>query len=353
MRTYAAAAARRLGDLPTLYRLAHDANPNVVAAAIDGLSVSAGHDADSVYIDALESNDDQLIRSATSALRGSHDSRALLALSTALERLSALRRETTRDGRVALLDRIKEFGGAPVAAALAPYLVDIDSVVATRAADDVEAWTGRRPRVTPHPLPPIAPPDFADLATLEQTRVTIEMEDGSTFSIELHAVDAPTNSARFVRLARAGYFNGLTFHRVVPFFVVQGGSPDANEYAGDSLFTRDEVGVENTRGSVGVSTRGHDTGDGLVYINVVDNATLDHEYTVFACGDRRVGCTRWDAGGCAHSASDGSRARRHLRKGGSPMHSEALNSNDMTRPERGAACGDRSSGNFRLSLPDW
>ena len=69
---------------------------------------------------------------------------------------------------------------------------------------------------------------------------------------------------------------------MVPFFVVQGGSPLANEYVGDGPFTRDEVGLENRRGTVGVSTRGRDTGDGQIFVNTVDNVRLDHDYTVFA-----------------------------------------------------------------------
>jgi cyclophilin family peptidyl-prolyl cis-trans isomerase len=69
----------------------------------------------------------------------------------------------------------------------------------------------------------------------------------------------------------------------VPNFVVQGGSPGANEYAGAGPFTRDELGLQgNWRGTVGLSTRGRDTGDAQMFINLVDNVRLDHEYTVFA-----------------------------------------------------------------------
>jgi cyclophilin family peptidyl-prolyl cis-trans isomerase len=51
---------------------------------------------------------------------------------------------------------------------------------------------------------------------------------------------------------------------------------------------RDEVGLEmHTRGTVGISTRGRDTGDAQIFINLVDNPFLDFEYTVFArvCAD--------------------------------------------------------------------
>ena len=83
-------------------------------------------------------------------------------------------------------------------------------------------------------------------------------------------------------MARGGYFNGLTLHRVEPNFVVQGGSPNANEYKGAPRFSRDELGIPNYRGTIGLSTRGHDTGDAQIFINTVDNVLLDPLYTVFA-----------------------------------------------------------------------
>ena len=63
-------------------------------------------------------------------------------------------------------------------------------------------------------------------------------------------------------------------------FVIQGGSPGANEYSGDPLFMRDEVGL-HVRGTAGVSTRGRDTGDAQIFVNLVDSPRLDHVYTVF------------------------------------------------------------------------
>src|SRR5258708_9839099 len=133
------------------------------------------------------------------------------------------------------------------------------------------------------PLTRVPTPTFSDLAAIEQTEASIEMADGAVVKLRFHAFDAPTNSARFVRLAKAGVFDGLTFHRVAPFFVVQGPSPNANEYsAPDAPFTRDELGLENLRGTVGLSTRGRDTADGQISVNTVHNPRLDHNYTVMA-----------------------------------------------------------------------
>jgi cyclophilin family peptidyl-prolyl cis-trans isomerase len=146
----------------------------------------------------------------------------------------------------------------------------------------LEAWTGTKPAIAPVAPPALPPVTFAEAAALARTRATIQLATGGEVELEFFPFDAPTNAARFVRLARRGYFDGLTLHRVAPNFVVQGGSPSANEYMGDAPFTRDELALENWRGTVGLSTRGRDTGDGQLYVNLIDNVRLDHDYTIFA-----------------------------------------------------------------------
>jgi cyclophilin family peptidyl-prolyl cis-trans isomerase len=93
---------------------------------------------------------------------------------------------------------------------------------------------------------------------------------------------APATVQRVAALAKAGHYDGLTFHRVVPNFVIQGGSPGANEFMGDAAYMRDEPIRPHVRGTVGISTRGRDTGDAQLFVNLVDLPRLDHQYTVFA-----------------------------------------------------------------------
>ena len=115
------------------------------------------------------------------------------------------------------------------------------------------------------------------------------------FKVRLMPDKAPNTVANFVGLAQGTldpatgkpgkskpYYNGLTFHRIAPNFVVQGGSPGANEYVGTARYMRDEVGLPHLRGAVGISTRGRDRGDAQIFVNLVDNPRFDHEYTVFA-----------------------------------------------------------------------
>jgi cyclophilin family peptidyl-prolyl cis-trans isomerase len=89
-------------------------------------------------------------------------------------------------------------------------------------------------------------------------------------------------AARVLALVHSHYYDGLTWHRVEPDFVIQGGSPGASEYIGFADYFRDELGtVPHLRGTVGMSTRGHDTGDAQWFVNLRDNLRLGRDYTVF------------------------------------------------------------------------
>jgi cyclophilin family peptidyl-prolyl cis-trans isomerase/HEAT repeat protein len=256
VRMYAARAAEALRAGAELERLANDAHDNVRHAAVQALAKVRGHDADAIYMEQLARPDYQLVMAAAEALEGSPNAaRAVPALAAAFKRITEESRDTSRDARVALLERIGELGGKERAAAL-------------------EGPTA----VIQIPTLPVVPVPWV---TARGMRVT--MRRGGTFDLRLFSDEAPATVARVVRLAKEGYYNGLTFHRVVPNFVLQGGSPGANEYMGDGPFMRDELGLRtHARGTLGISTRGRDTGDAQLFINLLDNVRLDHNYTVFA-----------------------------------------------------------------------
>jgi len=283
VRTYAAQAAARIGSTDVLDALAADPSPNVRTVAVKGLFGLGGHGADSVLVAQLDQDDPQLLLTVAELLEGTPSpDEAVGPLIAALARVSQAQRETARDPRLALLERIDEVGSVEQAAELQPYLNDYDPVVAARVAGVLTDWTGEGPVARPFPLQREALPSAEEMARLAGTRVVLEMARGGGIEIRLLVEEAPTHAARFEWLAASGYFDGLTFHRVVTNFVLQGGSPGANEYMGDAAYTRDELGlVSHWRGTVATSTRGRDTGDGQIFINLADNLHLDHDYTVF------------------------------------------------------------------------
>jgi len=279
VRMYAARAAAITNEVSVLERLAFDRDDNVREATLAPLRRLKGDEAEPYFVAALARTDYQVLRTAALELKGAKRTPQLVAgLLDALRRVTAEKKETSRDTRLALLERLMELGDPDQAGSLVPLLRDFDIPVAQRAAGLLQQWTGKTPEIDPQLLPRPAVPAAAELST-EPARVSLK--SGRIFSIRLRSDVAPLAVARFVRLATAGYYNGLTFHRVVPNFVIQGGSPGANEYAGDSLYMRDEISAtSHERGTVGVSTRGRDTGDAQFFINLVDNPRLDFEYTI-------------------------------------------------------------------------
>jgi cyclophilin family peptidyl-prolyl cis-trans isomerase len=203
----------------------------------------------------------------------------LAALVGALERLTAQRKDTSRDTRMALIGRIREQGSAEQAPLFERLLRDFDPKIAEAAAGVLQALTGRSHRAEPRPRPRPAAPGPSELN--ERLVARVDLDTGRFFQVAFDRDAAPLAYARFARLIRARYYDGLTFHRVVPNFVIQGGSPGANEYEGDGPFMRDELSFRpHLRGTVGISTRGRHTGDAQIFVNLVDNARLDFDYTV-------------------------------------------------------------------------
>ncbi len=252
LRLYAVRAAAALKDRPLLETLVHDPHANVVEAAVLALSPLAGHDADAHYLAALSVTEFHTQRAAAMALARSPATATVVpALRDALARLDADTRPGAVDARAALRAALTSLG------------------------------ENLRPA---KPLPqPAAPLTSADLRRLAAPRARVIMKDVGTFELALFTMEAPATVLRFVQLAESGYYNGLTFHRLVPNGIIQGGSPGANEFSSEVPLMRDEVGLwPHVRGAVGISTRGRDTGDGQIFVDLVDNPRYDHTYTVFA-----------------------------------------------------------------------
>jgi cyclophilin family peptidyl-prolyl cis-trans isomerase len=282
VRMYAAKAATVLKDDGALKVLARDVNANVAEAALSGLSKVKGHAADAVYIAALSRTDNQTGVAAGRALVGSKDDAALAALLKSLGAFTALQKDNTRDPRLAILRAIKSLPVKGQGEELQIYLSDFDPQVAGAAAEILTVWTGSQVSASPR-VRVVRGPDMASVLKLKSSHLLITMKSGGVMELEMYPEQAPATVERMVALVRKGYFDGLTLHRWAPNFVVQGGSPGANEVVGDSPFMNDEVGLlPHRRGAVGISTRGHDTGDAQLFIDMNDNDRLNHAYTVWA-----------------------------------------------------------------------
>lgn len=113
----------------------------------------------------------------------------------------------------------------------------------------------------------------------------IHTEHG-VMKVEFFGDDAPGTVENFINLAKDGFYDGLTFHRVIPDFVVQGGCPDGTGAGGPGYTIKCELDGDNQhhdRGVLSMAHAGRDTGGSQFFIchNRKNTAHLDRNHTVF------------------------------------------------------------------------
>ncbi len=101
--------------------------------------------------------------------------------------------------------------------------------------------------------------------------------------IELYPDKAPLTVANFVNLAKRGFYNGLSFHRVIPDFMIQGGCPEGSGRGGPGYRFEDETGngVKHERGVLSMANAGPNTNGSQFFITHVATPWLDGKHTVF------------------------------------------------------------------------
>ena len=122
----------------------------------------------------------------------------------------------------------------------------------------------------------------AKAANLPQVSITTEHGE---IEVELFENEAPNTVANFISLVEKGFYDGLTFHRVLPMFMAQGGCPEGTGEGDPGYNIPCECYFENHRlhfrGSLGMAHAGRDTGGSQFFINFVPSRGLDGRHTVF------------------------------------------------------------------------
>lgn len=119
-----------------------------------------------------------------------------------------------------------------------------------------------------------------DRAKSSRARITTPKGD---MVFTFYADDAPQHSAAFVKLAEAGFYDGLAFHRVEPGFVIQGGDPKGDGTGGPGYNLKAEFNDRpHVRGTVAMARASSpDSAGSQFYICLDDARFLDKQYTVF------------------------------------------------------------------------
>jgi len=137
------------------------------------------------------------------------------------------------------------------------------------------ATMGETKTVAPQPPPKIDPETLA---------AVIEMKKGGKIVFEFYPKDAPNTVDNFITLAKKGFYNGLTFHRVIPGFMAQGGDPQGDGMGGPDYTIKDEFNTrKHIRGTVSMARPESppDSAGSQFFICFEPQPHLDGQYTVF------------------------------------------------------------------------
>jgi HEAT repeat protein/cyclophilin family peptidyl-prolyl cis-trans isomerase len=192
--------------------------------------------------------------------------------------------DATYVARAAVLEALARYGGTEALATLHQALADKEWPVRWRAADLLHGLGD--PNAQPQrPAPLREPPEYFESAALLHPsfspHMLVETHRG-TIEIELDVVNAPLTSARLIAMARAGFFNGMKIHRVVPDFVIQAGDPRGDGEGGPGYTMPDELSVTPyVRGTVGMALDFRDTAGSQFFVTLSPQPHLDAKYTAF------------------------------------------------------------------------
>jgi HEAT repeat protein/cyclophilin family peptidyl-prolyl cis-trans isomerase len=210
---------------------------------------------------------------------------------SAADALGVLRDSTAVPALAELLHRSGTTGDADVRASAAAALAAIHTHDALAALSRVRHDPERRIRETVREALGL-PADSTGAAGPSALRVeppytgpkrtAIVRTERGTIQFTLDAAAAPRTVENFIRLARSGYFDGITFHRVVPNFVIQTGCPRGDGWGGPGYAIPCEYSDRPYRvGTVGMALAGKDTGGSQWFITLSPQPRLEGKYTVF------------------------------------------------------------------------
>lgn len=245
---------------------------------------------------ALRSDDIAVLTNAASALGQRRDRTSIAGLCDAFERLKSpsdvepMVEIAKALGRIASPTDTAESNGvlspemkAKAMATLKAGISDTDLNVARAAAEALQAIDGRDHGGE---LPGASgasefPLNLPQITTPPARQIRLVTQQGDIL-FDLFPGAAPNTVANFVKLVEAGYFNGLSFHRVVPGFVTQDGDPRGDGWGGPGYAIRCEYNdLRYETGTVGMALSGKDTGGSQYFITHAPQPHLDGRYTIF------------------------------------------------------------------------
>jgi cyclophilin family peptidyl-prolyl cis-trans isomerase/HEAT repeat protein len=263
------AARARLREMLT------DPSPLVVGAALSALAGRENTDRVALGLVVAQEHEDPVVRAAAVGVLPREDAGIVEPLGAIWSRA---RDDAQNDARMAMARALAEVPGEEAELLLERIArEDPDWRVRREAAAGMTAPLAVGPLETGRALA-----EYEVLVGEGEIREVLLTLDRGTIRLELYPAVAPLTVESFLGLVEAGYFDGITFHRVVPNFVIQGGDPRGDGSGGPGYQIRCEINtLSYERGTVGMALDGKDTGGSQFFITHTPQPHLDGLYTVF------------------------------------------------------------------------
>lgn len=261
---------------------AYSESPAVVKIAIlESMSKLRDYTEPQLFVQALQTKDQVLVALAAQGLSQDSLSNKIYAQSIAIA-YQSLPKPVDIEAAQMIFNALQTIGDTVVVPALTAALNTPDKSLSQAAAKTLQAITGEdySSRIASY-TEPNEPFHYNDIIALKGARAFIKTNRGN-IEILLQTQDAPLTVLNFARLAQKGFFDRLTFHRVVPNFVIQGGDPRGDSWGSPGYSIRSEYNKRPfLRGSVGMASAGKDTEGCQFFITHAEQPHLDGRYTVF------------------------------------------------------------------------
>jgi len=272
--------------LPRLKAMLADSDQRVLPSVLEALVKMKAPDAPQVLLDALKRDDPVVRAAAASGIGELKPPNGAAALADAYR---FGQRDAMYNARAAALAALTKYGAAEATPVLKSAFADKDWTVRVRAVmllRELDPAAAADADAQIRPAPTTLAPDVYQAPRVVNPTVSTQVyleTDRGLIQIELAVIDAPLTVENFITLARRGYFNGLSVHRVVANFVIQDGDPRGDGEGGPGFTIRDEFNERPyLRGTVGMALDPWpDTGGSQWFITHSPQPHLDARYTVF------------------------------------------------------------------------
>jgi cyclophilin family peptidyl-prolyl cis-trans isomerase/HEAT repeat protein len=279
------ALAETLGEMEAtgvealLTQMASDRDYRVRPAALKALARTAAPAAGAVLLRHLQEASEPFERAA--AAEGLVDLRPEGAAAALQAAFATATDDDDPAARLAILDALRTIDAEAARMVAKRALDDRSPSVRAKAASLLPPGEdGADP--PPGDWPPRSLYEYLDLLHPRYTPQAFIRTEKGVIELELFVLDAPLTVENFMRLARRGFYNGQTFHRVIPNFLVQAGDPRGDSRGGPGYTIRSEINTRAfLRGTVGMAHSGKDSEGSQFFITHLPQPQLDGVHTVF------------------------------------------------------------------------